>query len=175
MAYLLSYLILYLIRGVTHLARLRTLQEEREQGFTLIELLVVILIIGVLSTIAIPAFLNQRKSAVDATVQSDVRSIVTQVETLLTKMPASRYVISNQAGNVVIVRIRKTATDTTGEMTATVIVSDNNQTAMPVQYPQTPGTGCIVRATNTGGDRADRVVGVAAGYEYWSAGGGMQK
>jgi hypothetical protein len=82
---------------------------------------------------------------------------------------------NQQALNIVLVRIRKTVTDATGEMTATAIVSDNTQTAMPVQDPQTPGTGYIVRATNTGGDRADRVVGAAAGYEYWPAGGGMQK
>jgi len=156
-------------------AELQVLREESESGFTLIELLVVILIIGILSAIAIPAFLNQRKSAVDATVQSDVKSIVTQVETLLTKMPSSRYVISNQTGNVVTVRIRKTPTDTTGEMTATVVVSPNTLTAMPVQDPTTPGTGYIVRATNTGGDRADRVLNGVAGYEYWSNGGGMQK
>lgn len=164
-------------------AKLQEIRDERESGFTLIELLVVILIIGILSAIAIPAFLNQRKSAVDATVQSDVRTIVMQVETLLTKMPSARYVISNQSGNVVTVRIRKTATDTTGEMTRTVIVSDNTQTAMPVQDPQAPTTGYIVRATNTGGERANRAVAYGlpgpdddiAGYEYWSAGGGMQK
>lgn len=67
------------------LTKLQTLSEEREDGFTLIELLVVILVIGILSAFAIPAFLSQRKSAVDASVQSDVRNAATQIATWQTK------------------------------------------------------------------------------------------
>ncbi|MBD7916835.1 prepilin-type N-terminal cleavage/methylation domain-containing protein [Cellulomonas sp. Sa3CUA2] len=66
------------------IARVRKSIDEKDQGFTLIELLVVIIIIGILSAIAIPVFLNQRKKAVDASVKSDLRTVANEFETYFT-------------------------------------------------------------------------------------------
>ena len=65
---------------------LKRLRERAgsESGFTLIELLVVMLILGILAAIAIPAFLNQKNKAGDASAKVDARTMQTAEETYST-------------------------------------------------------------------------------------------
>lgn len=160
-------------------AKLQEIREEREEGFTIVELLVVILIIGILSSIAIPAFLNQRRSAVDASVQSDVRNAAMQVETLLVQKPSAGNVLISQSGNTVTIYARNASLDTVGQISTTMKVSDGTTLSTPTvtyQNPYETTRGYVIRGINAGGDRANsKVVGSTTGYEYWSNAGGLQK
>ena len=65
------------------LTHLRT-KARGESGFTLVELLVVMLILGLLASIAIPAFFNQRIKAQDSEAKSIAKTTQTALETFAT-------------------------------------------------------------------------------------------
>lgn len=56
-------------------------RAAREEGFTLVELLVVMLILGILASIAMVVFLNQRGKAEDSQAKSNARTLMTAMET----------------------------------------------------------------------------------------------
>ncbi|WP_163274695.1 type II secretion system protein [Cellulomonas iranensis] len=136
-------------------------KKDGEQGFTLIELLVVVIIIGILAAIAIPVFLNQRKSAVDASIKSDLRTVATNMETWMTQhqtYPAATTDSTGAAtGNQVVLG--------TGADAVTIPVSAGNVIKVTV------GTGTFtVKGYNTNGN-ADSATNTI---DYDSAAGGLQ-
>ncbi len=58
-------------------------RKERKWGFTLIELLIVVAIIAILAAIAVPNFLAAQVRSKVSRVQSDMRSIVTAMESYM--------------------------------------------------------------------------------------------
>ncbi|NKX93366.1 prepilin-type N-terminal cleavage/methylation domain-containing protein [Sanguibacter hominis ATCC BAA-789] len=100
------------------IARVQKSMQEKDKGFTLIELLVVIIIIGILSAIAIPVFLNQRKKAVDAGIKSDLRTIANEMETAYVDDQA--YPTGADAGTKVTLTTKTGAVDVTKSEDTTV-------------------------------------------------------
>ncbi|KJU86757.1 fimbrial protein [Candidatus Magnetobacterium bavaricum] len=76
-----------------------------ERGFTLIELLIVIAIIGILTAIAVPAFLGQREKAKVRAVEAGARAAVADLQ---------GYLDSYVAGDPCIVSINSIITGITG-------------------------------------------------------------
>ena len=62
--------------------------KNKTEGFTLVEMLVVMAIIGILVAVAIPQFLNYRKSGFEAQIKEDLRNAAAAQES---------YFAANQA------------------------------------------------------------------------------
>ena len=58
-------------------------------GFTIIELMLVVAVIGLLATIAIPAFVSYRKRANNATANADIKNLFTSAQAYYTENPSS--------------------------------------------------------------------------------------
>ncbi|MBO3085544.1 prepilin-type N-terminal cleavage/methylation domain-containing protein [Cellulomonas sp. zg-ZUI188] len=129
---------------------------QKDKGFTLIELLVVIIIIGILSAIAIPVFLNQRKKAVDASIKSDLRTVAQEVESYYTDSQAYPTAGVTSTGTPPKITITTGSPITlSGENVVSYKLIDSNSYC--VYGYSAKGTG-----------------GTTAGFSYLSAGGGLQ-
>lgn len=53
--------------------------QSRDRGFTLVELLVVVIVVGVLASVAVPVFLNQRDKAAKGATKATMRNLITEI------------------------------------------------------------------------------------------------
>lgn len=113
-------------------------RRQSDDGFSLIELLVVMIIIGLLASIAVPLFLDQRKKSHDAATKSDVNAV-------------SNAVVAYLADNTAVPALTVTGRDVTIDGKAIARLSPGVVLGPIVG---TVATDWCIDATHPDGDRA---------------------
>lgn len=102
--------------------------RDREDGFTLIELMVVVMIIAILVTIAIPAFLGARKRAQDTAARSNLRNGLASAQTIYSdtqSYPATAAIVTALDNEEPSIDFVDNATDSNSPKTVSVKTGDS--------------------------------------------------
>lgn len=107
----------------------------KESGFTLIEMLVVILILGILAGIAFPIFINQKRTANEVSLRSDMNAMAHAVQTYYTEQDASKLtkvipVNPDNNGWAILVRSDATKPRFSGDP-----ANDRTYNVLPTNFP----------------------------------------
>lgn len=139
--------------------------NAKAAGFGLVELLVVVVVIGILASIAIPLFLNQRRSAVDAAVESDMRNLASTIEAYAARTGGT-YPTANNNATTGIRYAAGTRTITVGpNLTQRV-----STTGTRILYQRNGTIGFYLCAYNSTSGRTS----ATSAFVYSSAGGGVR-
>lgn len=85
--------------------------RRREQGFSLPEMMVGLAIIVIVAAIAVPSFLNQRKTNVDSQTRTALEDVISRIEGHLVRSPGAAIVVTKHAGGRIEIRVGTTIED----------------------------------------------------------------
>lgn len=137
------------------------LWREKNDGFTLVELLVVIVILGILSAIAVPVLLNQRKKAEDTAAKSDVVLIAKNVRYWYLESTTKPVVAASSTSYFLSATSSKAAVNRIGGRSRNVV---------PGTHKLTSASAWCVAVNNPMGDKS-KAAGTSGGYKYSATGG----
>ena len=136
--------------------------RNRQKGFTLIELLIVMLVLGILASIALPAFFGQRSKASDSKAKEYAHTAQVSIEAYATSN-SGRYEGAtaaklkelesslNNAGTITVNGPTGTGAPTASGYQVSVASTTGNvfavrNTSGTITFPCTvPATGCLLR------------------------------
>jgi type IV pilus assembly protein PilA len=123
-----------------------------EGGFTLIELLVVVLIIGILSAIAIPAFLSQTSKASDSAAKTQVGTLQTTIQTFASENNGSfaTATLPELKALEPTLNDESSAKAKLGTVTATGYIVESEAVGTKDVYKLTSANGSVTRSCTTG-------------------------
>jgi type IV pilus assembly protein PilA len=137
-------------------------KKKADKGFTLVELLVVIVIIGILTAIALPSFLNQTAKAKQSEAKQNVSSVIKAQQSFRTE----NAVFTTAFNDLALGTLRGAA----GDVSSTTVFNYTLLSAIPAnEVSITADTNDIAVKAYSGRTQVDNVAAAAGTQIAWTS------